>query len=91
MYLFLGCFLCSSTSRATACYGIAKIRIEFCVFGGLTTSFPLILFTCFVTEMVLFSISQSVQRRAGSSPLHRPVVSFSNGIFPTPGIMRLSM
>ena len=29
-------FFCSTISRSTACWGIAKVRMEFLVFGGLT-------------------------------------------------------
>ncbi len=28
--------MCSAISRSTACWGIAKVRMEFLVFGGLT-------------------------------------------------------
>ena len=54
---------------------MAKVRMEFLVFGGLTTSSPLMRFTCFVTESILLSTSKSVHWRASSSPRRRPVVS----------------
>ncbi len=50
-------------------------RMELGVLGWLTTSTPLMRFTCLLTEMVMFSTSKSVHSRARSSPRRRPVVS----------------
>ena len=52
-----------------------SVRTEFCVFGWLTTSSPLMRLTCLVIEIVLASISRSVHRSASSSPRRKPVVS----------------
>jgi len=57
IYGFPGCLLCSSTSRSTACFGIAIVRMEFCVFGLLTTSSPLMRLTCFVMEIVILDLN----------------------------------
>ena len=50
--------------------GIGSIPLD-----KLTTSTPLMRFTCLLTEMVMFSTSKSVHSRARSSPRRRPVVS----------------
>ena len=42
--------------------------MELGVLGWLTTSSPLMRFTCLLTEMVMLSTSKSVHRRASSSP-----------------------
>ena len=60
-YGLRGCFVCSSVDKSTACCGSANVRMEFLVFGGLTTSSPLMRFTCFVMESVQFSMSKSDQ------------------------------
>ena len=60
-YGLRGCFVCSSVNKSTTCCGSANVRMEFFVFGGLTTSSPLMRFTCFVMESVRFSMSKSDQ------------------------------
>ena len=74
-YGLWGCFACSSTSSSTARCGMASLRMELGVLGWLTTSSPLMRFTCLLTEMVIFSTSKSVHSRASNSPRRRPVVS----------------
>ena len=61
-----GCFACSSASSSTARCGMASLRMELGVLGWLTTSSPLIRFTCLLTEMVIFSTSKSIHSRARS-------------------------
>ena len=60
-YGLRGCFVCSSVNKSTTCCGSANVRMEFFVFGGLTTSSPLMRFTCFVMESVRFSMFKSDQ------------------------------
>ena len=60
-YGLRGCFVCSSVNKSTTCCGSANVRMKFLVFGGLTTSSPLMRFTCFVMESVQFSMSKSDQ------------------------------
>ena len=48
--------------KILAAAGIEHIRFHLVV-GWLTLSWPLTRFTCFVTEMVMFSTSRSVQRK----------------------------
>ena len=60
-YGLRGCFVCSSVNKSTTCCGSANVQMEFLVFGGLTTSSPLMRFTCFVMESVRFSMSKSDQ------------------------------
>ena len=62
-YGLRGCFLCSATSRSTACCGRASVRTELRVFGGLTTSSPLMRFTCFVTASIRFLARRHIHEK----------------------------
>ena len=58
--------------RPAACWEMGRMRTEFCVLGWLTASSPLIRFTCFVMEIVLFSMSRSARGRRGVHPAAGP-------------------